>query len=123
MSESFLAIFGLVNKWISNGRIILVGLSSKKKSEKSNQMTPREAEELGGPKMSYTHAKFFCQNVQDPSREAFLRIYRQVPHLGTEGDPHTVRAKQAGIRTHGDIEAYKWFSEKQAKHMPICFGG
>lgn len=51
-----------------------------------------------------------------------MRIYMQVPHRGTEGDPHTVRAGQAEIRTHNDVAALKLLGEKQARYMPICLG-
>ena len=90
-----------------------------KVSEKFAQLTLRNLETVGGPKFSYTYGVFLCQNTNN-AREAFLKVYKQIPHIGTEGEPYTIRKEQAGTRTHHDIEAYKWFAEKQAKHLPIC---
>ncbi|KAH8434308.1 uncharacterized protein LDX57_011955 [Aspergillus melleus] len=71
---------------------------------------------------SYSQATFLCRSVREPSREAFLRVYMQVPHLGTEDASHAIRSAQAGSRTHDDIEALVLFRDRCAKHLPRCLG-
>lgn len=49
-----------------------------------------------------------------------MKVYRQIPHVATEGEPQTIRAQQAGTGTFCDIEAYMKFAARQATHLPIC---
>ncbi|KAI9039889.1 uncharacterized protein KD926_008990 [Aspergillus affinis] len=84
------------------------------------QIGQYEDETLDPPTPSYSQATFLCRSVREPSREAFLRVYMQVPHLGTENASHAIRSAQAGSRTHDDIEALALFRDKRAKHLPRC---
>ena len=45
--------------------------------------------------VSYTSVKYRCKKHGDDSKIAFVRMYRQIPHLGTEFYDHATRAKQA----------------------------
>lgn len=96
----------------------------KKVSEKSSQLTLRQVESphVGGPKLSFAVGLFLCQNVTHPEQEAFVKVYKQVSHSGTEFESHAARKAQAGERSHPDIEAYKLFMQKQARYLPICLG-
>lgn len=46
------------------------------------------AEGLGLP---YAAAKFLCHSDGTPSKKAFMRIYLQIPILGTQYQSHQVR--------------------------------
>lgn len=92
----------------------------KKYSEAVQQFDLLDLETIGGPTLSYSEAIFICENVNNTAEEAFLKVYRQIPHVATEGEPHTIRAQQAGTGTFCDIEAYMKFAARQATHLPIC---
>ena len=98
--------------------------TTKKISEKSSRLTPREVESphIGGPKLSFAVGLFLCQNVNHPEQEAFIKVYKQVPHSGAEFESHAARKAQAGELSHSDIEAYKLFMQNQARYLPICLG-
>lgn len=92
--------------------------------EKSARLTLREVESprASGPRLSFSVALFLCRNTSHPEQEAFVKVYKQVPHSGTEFDSHAVRKAQAGKRMHPDIVAYKLFMQKKARYLPICLG-
>lgn len=96
----------------------------KKVMEDSWQLTLRDVENplLGGPKVSFTVAVFLCNNLNHPGEEAYIKICKQVPHHGTEFESQAVRRAQVGEREHPEIEIYKLFLEKEARHLPICLG-
>lgn len=48
----------------------------------------------------------------------FLRIYKQDPHLGTEGDLYTERQAQARRRPYEEVKALLLFTEMGAKYLP-----
>lgn len=103
----------------------------EKTSEKLLLFTPLDLKTRGGQKMSYSQAVFVCEKVNDGDtnsgagdkgrvKDAFLKIYRQIPHVGTIGDSHSIRAQQGGKRSFCDIMAYKHFAKQQAKNLPVC---
>ena len=51
-----------------------------------------------------------------------MKVYREVPHIGTEFASHAARKAQVGEQTHADINAYKLFMENRAMPLPICLG-
>ncbi|PLB48743.1 hypothetical protein P170DRAFT_425767 [Aspergillus steynii IBT 23096] len=91
-------------------------------SEYPHQQIVEHEEHDTEPKLSYSRATFLCRNARNPSQQAFLRVYMQIPHRGTEDEPDFVRSAQAGTRTHDDIEAMALFHNKRAKHLPRCLG-
>lgn len=97
----------------------------EKTSEKVEQFDSLDLRTLGGPILSYSWAIFLCEEVNDNDEDgshnvAFMKVYRQIPHVGTMGEPHTIRAQQAGTCPFCDIEAYKYFARQQARHLPVC---
>lgn len=122
MDFFFWVTTGSASVWTSNIRLLLIGSSLKISLENPLSSSLDMLLDLaysGHRPFSYTQAKFLYQNAENSAKEAYLRIYTQVPHRGTEGDPHTVRAGQAEIRTHNDVAALKLLGEKQARHIPI----
>lgn len=89
-----------------------------------SQLTLRQVESphVGGSKLSFAVGLFLCQNINHPEQEAFIKVYKQIPHSETEFESHAARKAQAGERSHPDIEAYKLFMQKQARYLPICLG-
>lgn len=77
---------------------------------------------VDGPKLSFAVALFLCRNISQPEQEAFVKVYKQVPHVGTEFASHAAQKAQAGEQTHADINAYKLFMENRAMYLPICLG-
>ena len=98
--------------------------TTKKVMEDSWQLTLRDVENhlFGGPNVSYAEAVFLCNNLNHPGEEAYIKICKQVPHRGTEYESQAVRSAQVGERAHPEIEIYKLFLEKEARHLPICLG-
>lgn len=53
----------------------------KKLFERSQPMTQQEVTDgIGVP---YAAANFLCHRMEDPSKKAFMRIYLQIPVIGT----------------------------------------
>ncbi|KGO42495.1 hypothetical protein PEX1_011740 [Penicillium expansum] len=72
--------------------------------------------------VSYASVKYQCKKHGDASKIAFVRIYKQLPHLGTEFDDHATRAKQARAWTPPELVAYKTLTDKQSKVTPRLLG-
>ena len=54
--------------------------------------------------------------------QAFLRVYMQIPHVGTMAEPAEVRRSQAGQRVHQEVTAYEHFGLKNAQYVPKYLG-
>ncbi|OJJ45681.1 hypothetical protein ASPZODRAFT_143567 [Penicilliopsis zonata CBS 506.65] len=68
---------------------------TEKLSERANHLTQEEINEGLGT-AACTAAKFLCYRVGDPAKEpVFMRMYLQIPVIGTEFSNARVRAKQA----------------------------
>lgn len=50
------------------------------------------AEGLGSP---YTSGRYLCHPAEDKNALAYMRIYKQIPYMGTEPDSSSVRGAQA----------------------------
>lgn len=61
-------------------------------------MTQKDIEEGIGP--PFAAARFLCRREDDESKQAFVRVYLQIPITGTEYASSTVRASQADLLTH-----------------------
>lgn len=72
--------------------------------------------------VSYSSVKYQCMKHGDASKIAFVRIYKQLPHLGTEFDDYTTRAKQARAWIPPELVAYKTLTDKQSKVTPRLLG-
>ena len=92
-------------------------ITTTKLFEDFSRFTVRQVESphVGGWKLSFAVTLFTCRSVSNPEQEAFVKVYKQVPHVGTEFDSHQARRAQAGEQTHADIDAYKRFMEAQAQ--------
>ena len=99
-------------------------ITTTKLFEDFSRFTVRQVESphVGGWKLSFAVTLFTCRSVSNPEQEAFVKVYKQVPHVGTEFDSHQARRAQAGEKTHADIDAYKRFMEAQASYLPVCLG-
>jgi hypothetical protein len=89
----------------------------EKLSEAYDQLTEKDAKD--GFRGSYSQAKLLCRNVANPAKEAFMRIYMQIPDQGTEFDPPEDRAQQALSRTPIEFTALKTFTDKKSNITPI----
>jgi hypothetical protein len=78
----------------------------KKLSERSQPMTQQDVtDSLGLP---FAAAKFLCHRKENPSKKAFMRIYLQIPVIGTQYLSPQVRGKQAtGPQQHVELTALK----------------
>ncbi|KAJ5248133.1 hypothetical protein N7524_012093 [Penicillium chrysogenum] len=72
--------------------------------------------------VSYASVKYRCKKDGDASKNAFVRIYKQLPHLGTEFGDHATRANQARAWTPPELVAYKTLTDKQSKVTPSLLG-
>ncbi|KAJ5895330.1 hypothetical protein N7495_007021 [Penicillium taxi] len=72
--------------------------------------------------VSYASIKYRCKKQGDASKIAFVRMYKQIPHLGTEFDDHTTRAKQARAWSPPELIAYKTLTDKQSKFTHHLLG-
>ena len=72
--------------------------------------------------VSFASVKYQCKNHGDASKIAFVRIYKQLPHLGTEFDDYATRARQARVWTPPELVAYKTLTDKQSKVTPRLLG-
>lgn len=72
--------------------------------------------------VSYTSVKYRCKKHGDDGKIAFVRIYRQIPHLGTEFYDHATRAKQARAWTPPELVAYKTLTDRQSSVTPRLLG-
>ncbi|RAL02636.1 uncharacterized protein BO80DRAFT_443436 [Aspergillus ibericus CBS 121593] len=73
-----------------------------------------------------TRIDFLCENLADPSHQAFIAMFLQIPVLGTESLPPSVRALQA---TKNDSErakslrlAYYRLHAANCQHTPAFLG-
>lgn len=99
------------NYWIIKNVVSEILHSSRwtiveKLSEKTQQLLPKES----------WQSTRDCHTIRPRS---FVKNL-QFPHRGTEADPD--RAQQSGKRTHGDVEAFRAFHEKQVQHVQTCLG-
>lgn len=65
----------------------------EKIGEHVHQCTEKNLEDELGP--SYADANFICHNMDNPDQRGFMRIFLQVPDVGTELDALEDRAQQA----------------------------
>lgn len=78
----------------------------KKLSERPQWMTQEDVTDgLGHP---FAAAKFLCHRKEDPSKKAFMRIYLQIPVVGTQYQTLQIRRKQAAKpQSHVELTALK----------------
>jgi hypothetical protein len=68
--------------------------------------------------------KFLCHRADDPPKMAIIRIYLQIPIVGTEFQNSRVRAKQAAPpRTHVELSALKDLKGMKCDVVPdlLCY--
>ncbi|KAJ5819183.1 hypothetical protein N7474_004774 [Penicillium riverlandense] len=78
--------------------------------------------ETNGGAKSYAAGLFLCENTLDTSRYAHMRIYMQVPMIGTEYEPPSKRAKQATQVTPREALAFLKFNEEGSTITPALLG-
>ena len=97
----------------------------RKVNEKYNQMGELDLEEFDDP-VSDAWAMFTCQNADNPSEEARMRIYMQIPHEGSEFELSEARASQAsenvGEYAQSECDALQRFTERRCSSMPHLLG-
>lgn len=89
----------------------------KKLSERSQPMTQQEVTEgLGLP---FAAAKFLCHLKEDPSKKAFMRVYLQIPVIGTQYQSPQIRRKQAAKpQPHVELTTLKLFKRLECDVVP-----
>lgn len=94
---------------------------TKKLSERAMQMRQKDIDDNLGP--PFTAAKCLCHLADDPAKVAFMRIYAQIPIVGTEFQRREVKAKQAAPpRTHAELTALKALKKIRCGIVPDLFG-
>ncbi|KAJ5580149.1 uncharacterized protein N7459_006134 [Penicillium hispanicum] len=90
------------NSLVGPGTIIPLG-KPRAEWKVTQRLTEHESQmEAGavqdGSRPSFAAVKFRCHDINDPSKEAFMRVYLQIPYAGTESEPAAERARQARTR-------------------------
>ncbi|OJJ46445.1 hypothetical protein ASPZODRAFT_66845 [Penicilliopsis zonata CBS 506.65] len=82
-----------------------------KVNEKEHQMD--EEDIRSGSQPSFAAIKLLCHDESDPNpnQQALMRIYQQIPWIGTEIEPARIRAPQATSYTHIELEALRNMTE------------
>lgn len=76
-----------------------------------------------GSRPSFAAAKFRCHDINDPSKEAFMRVYLQIPYAGTESEPAAERARQARMRFLPDeLKALRSMTSQGSTITPRLLG-
>lgn len=66
---------------------------------------------------SYASVLFTCHNATD-GKEAFMRIYTQVPHTGFENADKATCAREATSFTPPELKAYQFLTLKHSRNTP-----
>ncbi|OXV07812.1 hypothetical protein Egran_04424 [Elaphomyces granulatus] len=78
---------------------------------------------LAGLGYSYARASFLCHNVHNSTHEAILRVYKQVPNIGTEADEPEDRQLQATRRIHQEVDTMERLTEEhECAYVPAWLG-
>lgn len=72
----------------------------------------KEAGKQGSP--SYAALKLLCRDAKDPTIQALMRIYLQIPYTNTEFMDSTIRATQATTFKPLELEAHQALSKDNA---------
>ncbi|KAI3103629.1 hypothetical protein CBS147333_7490 [Penicillium roqueforti] len=88
-------------------------------SQQNSQNDESDVEAGYGP--SYAVATFRVSRDLD-GQQAYMRVYLQVPHQGTEFFPPNERAKQAAARGHCEVEAIRAFHKQNSTITPALLG-
>ncbi|KAL1979810.1 hypothetical protein VTN96DRAFT_5096 [Rasamsonia emersonii] len=95
-----------------------------KVNEKHRQLDESDYETYKTP--SSASALFVCQNVDNPSEEALMRIYMQLPYKGSEMDRPEERAEQASETldsiAQSEFDALQRLTEKRCESTPTLLG-
>jgi hypothetical protein len=89
----------------------------RKLSERSSWMTQQEVTEgLGLP---FAAAKFLCHCKENPSKKAFMRIYLQIPVIGSLYQSPQIRRKEAAEpQAHVELTTLKALKELKCDVVP-----
>jgi hypothetical protein len=92
-------------------------LIDKKLSERSQSMTQQDVTDgLGLP---FAAAKFLCHGKENPSKKAFMRIYLQIPVIGTLCQSPQIRQKQAAEpQSHVELTTLKALKKMECDVVP-----
>jgi hypothetical protein len=75
---------------------------------------------------SYAWALYACQNVDNLSEEALVKIYMQIPYMGSEFDLPEERATQASDvlieSSQSEYEALQHLTERRCQSTPALLG-
>ena len=91
----------------------------KKLSERSHSMSQKEVTDIDGINLPYAAAKFLCHRKENPSKKAFMRIYLQIPTIGTQFRSPQARRQQAnGPRPHRELTTLKALKKMECDVIP-----
>lgn len=68
-------------------------MENHRSSERAFFLTQNDVDE--GHDSPFTTGNYLCHRKEDPAKMAYMRVYQQIPILGTEGAKTSVRAQQA----------------------------
>ncbi|KGO43582.1 hypothetical protein PEX1_059140 [Penicillium expansum] len=92
----------------------------EKLNEHDYQVNEEENDEYGF--RSFASAKYLCCNPISRTKNAFMRIYIQVPHRKTELDDADTRSRQATTYNPPELIAYRDLTEKGSSDTPKLLG-
>lgn len=95
----------------------------EKLSERQTPITPKDFANGMGP--AYTAGKYLCHlaGAGNEKKQAFMRIYKQIPLAGTEIDNVKSRGEQASKpRKHLELNALKHLTENRCSATPRLLG-
>lgn len=120
--------FSPESSWLQKELIFLwpkptAWITTTKLFEDFSRFTVRQVESphVGGWKLSFAVTLFTCRSVSNPEQEAFVKVYKQVPHVGTEFDSHQARRAQAGEknpRRHRCLQAFHGSTSELPASLP-----
>ncbi|KAI2786123.1 hypothetical protein POX_h09891 [Penicillium oxalicum] len=94
---------------------------TKKLSLRIRQLSQQEVDLGYGLPMII--GKFLCHLEGDPTREAFLRMYYQIPIIGTEdADLATLTEQIRPRKVPGECEAYRRMMSRECRSVPRFYG-
>lgn len=92
----------------------------EKLNEHDYQVNKEENDESGF--ISFASAKLLCCDPKTSSKQAFMRIYIQVPHRKTEMHNATTRGRQATTFTPPELSTFLDLAQKRSDNTPTLLG-
>lgn len=92
----------------------------QKMNEHDHQMEENSVK--AGAPPSYASIKLLCEETRDTKKKAMIRVYKQIPYIGTELDGPSERSQQASSFTPQELIALKTLTQKGSTVTPCLLG-